>query len=173
MAFFFIISCSNNQETKKDERTKLRLSILELSTQNKLEQTVLSDLNENERNQINADLNNPDSALNLIDEALINGYSLLLEDIESGMYPCIDINVLNEKYKRTKWESRNIGFPNSITRIEGAILLKDIQILKYEIFIMKLLDDENLNPIITQKEALLKKEMEELVEYTKEGAWVD
>jgi hypothetical protein len=173
IASFFIISCSTNYDNRINESANLRISLLELISQNKLEQIVLSDFSEEERNQIIADFSNPNKAINLIDEALNNGYLLLLEDVENGMYPCLNINDLKEKYKRTQWESRNIGFPNSITRIEGAMLLKEIQILVYEIFIMKLLDDEKLKPMIAQKEALLKKEAEELLEYTKEGTWTD
>ncbi len=172
-SIILITCCSRVEQSENIATTKLRQELLKLSLQNKFEEAVLIDISADEKAQIFDNLKNTNNSLNIIEEALINGYLVLLEDIDNGVFPCINIEGLSKKCKRTDWESRNIGFANSIKRLEGSLLLKNVQILNNEILLMKLLNAESLNKNIKQKETELLNQKEKLLQYTKENSWVD
>ena len=67
-----------------------------------------------------------------IEEALIRGYSPLVDDLESGKLSPITEESLG-KYSCSAPDIRTIGFPNWITELRGHLLLEKVRELDWQI----------------------------------------
>ena len=129
----------------------------------------LSGMNESTKEIILSELSDPAQQINILRGALTGGYLPLLEDAEQSK----SFHLNPDKYVYSDWESRTIGLPNAITRLQGALLLQQARELKYQIIIMRLLNDKGLKSQMASKEKLLEKMVGELSEYAQPGTWVD
>ncbi|MCF8110653.1 MAG: hypothetical protein K9J85_04110 [Desulfobacteraceae bacterium] len=170
--FFFVIlipSCSLAQEHNE----QLKKEIIELVKSGRFDEISDCGLGEKKKEPGIKEFTDPQQSLDAMKRALNEGYLPLLEDISKGKYACIEEKEILDNYKFADWETRNIGFANWPLRVEGALLLQQIEILKNQILIMKLCNEKELRPFIKKKQKSLKKAINKLDKMTKQENWVD
>ena len=167
--FFLIFSCSSNRENNH----QLEIEIIESIKTGKLDEIPGLGFEENKMEMISKKFDDPQRAINSMKRALNEGYLPLLEDISKGKFSCLNERDILNKYKFADWETRNIGFANWPLRVEGALLLQQIEVQRYQILIMKLCNEKELRSFIEEKQNSLEKAMTALEKMTKEENWVD
>lgn len=164
----FILGC--NAHT--DDIDPLKKQLADVVKNDDFDNISLSGMDGKSRKSILHYFSNSEARLEQVDNALNKGYFLLLEDIAGKKYPCITQDDL-KKYESVEWSERAIGFRNWITDIQGGLLLQQANHLKYQILILKLMNDDTLIPLISQKEKKADEILKKIVEYTKEENRVD
>lgn len=85
-------------------------------------------------------------------------------------YPCIGKNEL-VGYQASEWTYRTIGFPNWVKSIRGHLLLEKAHNIKYQILLLRLVDQKDNNEMITQREKELQALVDEITLLTQDWEW--
>lgn len=113
------------------------------------------------------------NAYSNIKDAINKGYIPLLNDIEKKKYNCLSTSLTDSIYAFSSWEQRSIGLPNWLTEIEASLLLKDAEILNYQIIILKEINNPDNSKLLQKKEEELAKLQMKLKAFTKQEKWAD